>query len=178
MAVYDQKLPGGPIQQIELPIYGVGRLGEYKPVPNTYFYELNDHLGNGRAVIGAPHTDVFLATMESEVAASEDRQFKNIAPRSPWVNGTVTPPAPAGNEAVILNSTRIAGPGIVLRVAPGDMITAEVYAYYEGCSNCAGTQPLSTIISAIAGASGVSAAPSAPGKIYGAFNNTLPGATP
>ncbi|HMI65212.1 MAG TPA: hypothetical protein VK517_04210, partial [Cyclobacteriaceae bacterium] len=141
-------------------------------------YGVSDHLGNVRAVIGAPHTDVFLATMESEVATAEDRQFKNIAPRSPWVNPTVTPPAPAGNEAVILNGTRIAGPSIVLSVAPGDMITAEVYAYYEGCSNCASTQPLSTIIGAIAGAfGGVSGAPGDPGKIYSAFNSTLAGGT-
>ena len=75
-----------------------------------------------------------------------------------------------------LNNARIVGPAIVLKVVPGDIVTAEVYAYYEGCADCNNTQPLSTIVNAIAGAfGGVSGAPGDPGKIYSAFNADLGG---
>lgn len=176
LAIYEQTLPGGAVQLTEVPVYGAGRVAMYKPVPNAWFYELTDHLGNVRAVIGPPHTDIYTATMESEVATAEDAQFKNIAPRVAWVNGTVTPPAIAGNEAVRLNSTRPAGPGISLKVSPGDVITAEVYAYYEGCTDCSNTLPLATIVNAVAAAfGGVSGAPGDPGKIYNGLSGTLNG---
>ncbi|OWW23516.1 hypothetical protein B4Q04_20165 [Zobellia sp. OII3] len=37
---------------LEQPVYGLGRIGVYKPQDNSSFYELTDHLGNVRAVVG------------------------------------------------------------------------------------------------------------------------------
>ena len=49
-AVYN--LPsGGNITQLELPIYGLDRLGIYKKADGVSSYEIKDHLGNVRAVI-------------------------------------------------------------------------------------------------------------------------------
>lgn len=49
-AVYN--LPsGGNITQLELPIYGLDRLGIYKKADGVSSYEIKDHLGNIRAVI-------------------------------------------------------------------------------------------------------------------------------
>lgn len=173
LAIYEQALPSGAPVLVELPIYGAGRIGEYKPATSTTFYEMNDHLGNVRAVIGAPKTDTYTATMETENATVEDAQFKNIAPRvvSTPANNTV-----GGNEAVRLNYARPAGPGISLKVAPGDVITVETYAYYEGGSGYSNTLPLATIVNAAAGIfGGVNGAIGDPGKIYNAFNADLGG---
>ncbi|WP_291152177.1 RHS repeat domain-containing protein [Flavobacterium sp. UBA7680] len=50
IAVYS--LPsGGSITQLELPIYGLNRLGIYKKASGIFSYEIKDHLGNIRAVI-------------------------------------------------------------------------------------------------------------------------------
>lgn len=50
VAVYN--LPnGGSITQVELPIYGLDRLGIYKKANGIASYEIKDHLGNVRAVI-------------------------------------------------------------------------------------------------------------------------------
>ncbi|MBS1543874.1 MAG: hypothetical protein JST14_09590, partial [Bacteroidetes bacterium] len=181
LATYDQTLPGGTPQLIEVPIYGSGRIALYKPVVNTYFYELNDHLGNVKAVIGQPQTVVYTATMETETAATEDAQFKNIAPRTVYVAANNTP---GGNEAVRINngqpnggfSGRIGGPGISLKVMPGDVISAEVYGYYEGGSGYSSTLPASTLIAAASGIfGGVNGAPGDPGKIFSAFNQAYGG---
>ena len=48
---------------IEVPIYAAGRVTTFKPPLNTYFYEVNDHLGNVRAVIGLPETDTYRTTI-------------------------------------------------------------------------------------------------------------------
>lgn len=50
MAIYS--LPsGGSVTQVELPVYGLGRLGIYKKASGVFSYEIKDHLGNIRAVI-------------------------------------------------------------------------------------------------------------------------------
>lgn len=172
LATYEQPNPG-TLALVEVPIYGAGRLGMLKPAPDRYFYELNDHLGNVRAVIGAPATDTYTATMETETAAAEDLKFKNISPRSIFVAANNTP---GGNEVIRLNNARPMGAGISLKVSPGDVITIETYAYYEGGSGYSATLPLATIIPAIAGAfGGVSGALGDPGKVYNAFNTDLSG---
>jgi len=45
---------------------GAGRIGMMKSKGGTakYFYEINDHIDNVRAVIGSPYTDNFQATIE------------------------------------------------------------------------------------------------------------------
>lgn len=50
IAIYN--LPnGGSIQQVELPIYGLDRLGIYKKTNGIVSYEIKDHIGNIRSVI-------------------------------------------------------------------------------------------------------------------------------
>lgn len=178
LAIYEQP-ESGAITLAEVPIYGAGRIATYKPTPNTTFYEINDHLGNVRAVIGAPGTEVITATMESENAATEDLKFKNIAPRqvSAAANNTA-----GGNEAIRINNGqpsggyagRSTGAGIVLHVAPGDMISAEVFGYYEGGNGYSNSLPLATIVSNVASAfGGASGAPGDPGKIFSSFNSAI-----
>ncbi|MCZ8355624.1 MAG: hypothetical protein O9340_12870 [Cyclobacteriaceae bacterium] len=195
LAIYEQSLPNGEVNLIELPVYGSGRIATYKNAQNLYLYEVNDHLGNVRALIGAPETDTFLATMESE--NDEEPPFRNISNESnisnnirwtfPTANNT-----PNGNEVIRLNNVLPVGPAIKLAVTPGDKIDMEAYAYYEGGSNYQNVLAASTIVNAIAGAfGGVLNAPGDPGKTYntvsGGLNNpnmgiggagsaTLPGA--
>lgn len=50
MAIYNMP-SGGAITQVELPIYGLDRLGIYKKTSGIASYEIKDHLGNVRAII-------------------------------------------------------------------------------------------------------------------------------
>lgn len=178
LATYEQNKDAQPAL-IELPMYGAGRVGmvKLKGGQPKYFYELNDHLGNVRTVIGSPSTDVFTATMEPTAAAPEDKQFKNIAPRITYAPANNTP---GGGNVVRVNNGqpnggyagRIAGPGIRLTVAPGDIISAEVYAYYEGGSGYTSTLATSSIVAAAAAIFGGAPGPGDPGKIFNSFNTT------
>ena len=69
---------------------------------NSHLLKVTDQLGNVRAVIGPPKTDIYTATMESELATAEDLQFKNIAPRSTFVAANNT----AGSSMFFSNGLR------------------------------------------------------------------------
>ncbi len=179
LAVYDQNATS-QANLIELPIYGNGRLGmvKLKSGQPKYFYELNDNLGNVRGVIGLPRTETITATMETSASTIEDKQFKNIAPRV-----TYAAASNSGNTVVRVNNGqpnggypgRIAGPGIVLTVAPGDIISAEVYAYYEGGTGYNSTLASTAIVSAAASIFGGTPGPGEAGKIYNSFSTTYSG---
>ena len=157
---------------IEVPVYGSGRVALFKPQLNTYFYELGDHLGNVRAVIGAPDTDVYTATMESENQATEQPPFKNISARRVIFVGANN--TPGGNEVVRLNNTQPAGPTLALAVSPGDQVNLETWAYYEAGSNYNNSISSTTMIAAIASAfGGVLGAPGEAGQIYNSINNAF-----
>jgi RHS repeat-associated protein len=53
------KEPGSTIKQEEVPVYGSGRLGNYYRKDGYYLYEIKDHLGNVRSVIGKVGTGSF-----------------------------------------------------------------------------------------------------------------------
>lgn len=167
LAVYEQTgtttLASAPA---EVPVYGSGRLAVHKPAINTYFYEVNDHLGNVRAVIGIADTEQMNATMESEV--SEEPPFTNIAAR----RVSFAPPGTgAGNEMVRMNSNFPAGPGISLKVSPGDVVSFSSDAYYEAGVVRDYFASSSTLINAIAGIfGGVSGGAGEAGKIYDGIN--------
>lgn len=157
---------------IEVPVYGSGRVALFKPQLNTYFYELGDHLGNVRAVIGAPDTDVYTATMESENQATEQPPFKNISARRVIFVGANN--TPGGNEVVRLNNTQPAGPTLALAVSPGDQVNLESWAYYEAGSNYNNSISSTTMIAAIASAfGGVLGAPGEAGQIYNSINDAF-----
>ncbi len=176
LAIYEKTTETPTPVLAEVPIYGASRLGEYKPGKTT-FYELNDHLGNVRTVIGAPFTETITATMETENMTAEDKLFKNIAPRT--ISSSVAAnQTPGGNEAVFLNNARPVGPAAIIKVAPGDVISISTYAYYEGGTGYTATTAASTIVSSIISAfGGVSGAPGDPGKIFNGLNNFFSGGT-
>ncbi len=131
LAIYEQNLPGSTVSLVEQPIYGTGRIGVYGGNGKS-LYEVTDHLGNVRAVIGTPTVETETATMESEL--TEEPPFKNItATRVPFVtaNHTGTIANVNSNEVVRLNSAAPAGPTRSLAVTPGDKIDLDVWAYYE-----------------------------------------------
>jgi RHS repeat-associated protein len=186
IAIYEAA--GGNIVLKELPLYGVGRIGVYKPPVSTFFFEVNDHLGNVRAVIGSPSVVTYNASMESEL--SEDSRsdnlkiFKNIAAtRVTFNTANKTPQSPQPNvtynEVVRLNKDKPAGPTLELAVSPGDVINVNVWAYYEG-GGANFSSPLSgtTMLHAIALAfGGIQGAPGEAGRIYNTvqsgFNGTI-----
>lgn len=172
IAIYEQLLPSGSITLIEVPVYGSGRVAVFKPLVNTYFYEIGDHLGNVRAVIGTTETDVHTATMESENAGNEIPPFKNV--NETRVVSVAANHTTGGNEAVRLNNTKPAGPAISLAVSPGDVLDLETWAYYEAGSNYDNTLNSSSMIAAIAAAfGGVSGGAGEAGEIFNSINNAL-----
>jgi RHS repeat-associated protein len=148
LATYEQN-NSAPIALIELPIYGSGRLGmvKMKGGQPKYFYEVNDHLGNVRTVIGSPYTDNFLATMEPANAAKETKQFVDITSTAiTYGSANHTPDFTIPPSTQVITSSyvsrlnaqqngttapHIVGPGIIVPVSPGDRISASVYGYFE-----------------------------------------------
>lgn len=149
LSLYEEDLSSGLLaEQKELPIYGLGRVGLYRPTANwsKYLYQLSDHLGNVRAVIGEPVTLEYLATMESEREQDEridfEGQFDNwqSTPALDMINHTnnnitvddidLTIDNP--NEVIRLNGYRniSQGAGIMLPVSAGDKLEIEVYVKY------------------------------------------------
>jgi len=150
VAIYEQPT-GGSLTQIEIPIYGEGRIGMYKPVSSTTFYEVSDHQGNVRGVIGNPSPLKYTATLEDNGAADitnpriqEMMSFKNISATAvadsrmnhtpdtvvsnpqysaylKWISGM------SGQDA----KDKSIGPAIALKVEPGDQINIEAWAKYK-----------------------------------------------
>jgi RHS repeat-associated protein len=135
----------------ELPVYASGRIGLYKPQFDYTMYELTDHLGNVRAVIGKPLEVEYLATMESERESKEsktlDGDFLDIDPVPTSTDYNHTPAAIVVNGVSenIANPNEVnrlnnrpngelhpapIGTGIMLWVHPGDVIDAEVFVKY------------------------------------------------
>jgi RHS repeat-associated protein len=172
VAIYSQPLPSGVVTQSEVPIYTTTRIGLYKPMVSSVFYEVSDHLGNVRAVIGPPETRVYTATMESGNSSNEQPPFKNINERRvtfPTANTT-----PGGNAVVRVNNSAPIGPTLTLRVSPGDKLDMEVWAYYEGGSGY--TNPINAAVMQAATAlafGGVSGAAGESGRIFNTVNNGL-----
>ncbi|MEM7552431.1 MAG: RHS repeat-associated core domain-containing protein [Bacteroidota bacterium] len=144
LSVYVENMAEGePAIQYELPVYGTDRIGIYRPLQQTTLYEIKDHLGNVRAVIGDVDTDVQVATMESELQSEEEQFFyiNNRIPTAEFINHTPdgTPGVSLANEVVRLNNRRDTpdnvgnegvGAGRLLSVYPDDVVTASVYVKY------------------------------------------------
>jgi YD repeat-containing protein len=157
MSTYEQR-PAAAAQPIEVPVYGATRIGVYKPKYDLTFYELTDHLGNVRAVIGEPLPVEYLATMETERIRKEQEGMAepgkeaendgftnmrrsqvahcigciNHTPNEIEVDGVkeriVNP-----NEVLKINNSQAPNPiGVakMMAVSPGDVIKMEVKAKY------------------------------------------------
>jgi RHS repeat-associated protein len=51
LSIYEQQTASSDFEQVEVPLYGASRLGQYRPKDQSYVYEMRDHLGSVRAVI-------------------------------------------------------------------------------------------------------------------------------
>lgn len=152
LAIYQQALPGTIISLTEMPVYGSGRVAVYKPVVSTFFYEVSDHLGNVRGVIGNPETLNYIATIEDNgvVAVTNPRvqemaSFKNLdatdvtdaymnhtAPSQYMANPSYSSypywtAGMSGSQA----ADKSVGPAIGLKVEPGDKLDFETWVKYE-----------------------------------------------
>ncbi|MEQ8574080.1 MAG: RHS repeat-associated core domain-containing protein, partial [Fulvivirga sp.] len=131
---------------------------EGKAVPEidgnyTYLYDIKDHLGNNRlSFTSKPKNWEFDASMEGENSSDEEMLFSNVQETRVTFNGANH--TPGGNEVAQLNSTQPVGPAISLAVNPGDTITLETYAYYEGGSGYSSTTSLASFVAAVAGSFG------------------------
>jgi RHS repeat-associated protein len=147
LSVYTEDPAAATIAQAELPIYGAGKIGIYRPnaLMNKHMYELADHLGNVRAVIGETIEVEYLATMESERFDTEERYFEGLqtVPTSDFINHTQAEVTVNGtafaienpNEVIRINNAldnprKVIGGAIRLPVAAGDTIRTEVFAKY------------------------------------------------
>jgi RHS repeat-associated protein len=150
----------------------INRVALYK-VDWEYQYFLTDHLGSTRVVLGTDPTTVNLkATFETEAAATENQQWLNLDYGFvvPHVTANATP---GGNEVVRMNNTYRVGPARSMKVFPGDVVNAQVMAYYTSGSGF--TQaPLAAIVNAVASVL-VGGSPAVTTEISNAYTNSNQG---
>ncbi len=153
LGIYEQN-GANALALVEQPIYGSGRIGMMKPKggQKKYFYELNDNLGNVRAVVGAPSTEVKTATYETANAASDQSNFLRYANARrinsilfDHTNGSST------GYAERLNGSANEKYGLArsLSVMPGDTVRMEVYAKYVDTNSADWTSTFNTLMGQI-----------------------------
>lgn len=155
MAIYQEATPGAGFQPTEIPIHATGRIGIFKPAVNTCFYEVADHLGNVRAVIGVPETEEYNVTMEDQTAGQESLTFENYRSN----DSDLYDHTDAGGRyhyAHLLNGGYAGRVGLAktFPVGPGDRISASVYAKYADHTGQNGD--MSSFAAALVGAFGLS----------------------
>jgi len=108
-----------------------------QPVQYTYDYFVKDHLGNVRMVLTEQtQQNVYLASMETANAATENALFSNIDnTRSDKPVGYPSDESAGNNSAVAkltaLNGGKKIGPSLVLRVMAGDTVQIGAKAFYK-----------------------------------------------
>jgi RHS repeat-associated protein len=96
-----------------------------------YQYNLKDHLGNTRVILGTRHESYTMtATMEDANATTEENFFTNMTDTR--VSMAAANHTPGGTKAARVSSTDPIGPMTMLRVNKGDTLKLSVWAYYEG----------------------------------------------
>ncbi len=111
----------------------------------AYQYDLKDHLGNTRLTFSENRiTDTYLSTMEPELASEEVDVFTAKVTETRHLNAgaNATEPAiehPSPQYAARLNAVpgyaQTVGPTLSLAVRKGDVIKAQVQAYYEAATD-------------------------------------------
>jgi RHS repeat-associated protein len=168
MAIYEQALPGGSIQQTEVPVYGAGRLGVYKPQVTAYRYEVTDHLGNVRAVCGQLAPANYLENFEGATSAHFNN-YNNV-----FINNNMDHtdlPGDTYQKIQQLNGNANGRVGISksLEVSPGDQVSISAWVKYLAPS---GTANPNAFITALASAFGVSSVSTGEAeKIFSGLNS-------
>jgi RHS repeat-associated protein len=95
-----------------------------------YEYFIKDHLGNVRQVLRNPGTQVYMATMETQNAETEEMEFSMVSTSrqmEPEHNVTA-----GGNKVAWLNADRgrMVGPGRTQEIHVGDSIKLQVHGKY------------------------------------------------
>ncbi|WP_338221311.1 RHS repeat-associated core domain-containing protein [Algoriphagus sp. oki45] len=106
------------------------RVGKSEANGLFFEYYLKDHLGNVRQVLRNPSTQVYMATMETQNAETEEQDFTQIqASRqlAPEHNKTL-----GGNQVAWLNADRgrMVGPGRSQEIYEGDSVRLQVFGKY------------------------------------------------
>jgi RHS repeat-associated protein len=152
LATYEQN-GGNAVALVEQPIYGSGRIGMMKPKSGVkrYFYEVNDHLGNVRAVIGPRTMDLVTANYEIANANLEQSQFLRTDDARK-INATLFNHTSGGSYSQRLSGSANEKYGLARSIAvnPGDTITAKVYAKYVDTNSANWTAALNTLMGQIA----------------------------
>jgi RHS repeat-associated protein len=158
LAIYEQPLPAATITLSEIPVYGLGRIAVFKPSSNTYFYEIPDHLGNVRAVIGKAETENPKASFENSTYIDEGLKFGNYSRVNADLYDHTDEKGKIYTYAHLLHGgyNRQVGMAKSFDVSPGDVVKAEVYAKYEGTVGAPGN--LGNFALALTGAFGLSPA--------------------
>ncbi|HRJ28612.1 MAG TPA: DUF6443 domain-containing protein [Cyclobacteriaceae bacterium] len=165
---------GGFVYEGATPVLSFFNSPEGRVVKNgstyEYQYAIADHQGNTRVVFtsAAPAPVVKTATFEGN-SGDDSGEFVNV---SNIVTSTASNNTPGGSKVVRMNQSYRVGPGKSVKVFPGDVINAEVWAYYESGSGYGTTSPaLSVIVNAVAAAfGGVSGGAGESGMIYNGVN--------
>ena len=139
MSLYaDNEQDATPAAVVEVPLYGAGRLGQYRPLDKTYYHEVQDHLGSVRAVIGGNKTTPFLATAELARQTDEEDHFSSIkrVTVAEHLNHTPASVVANPNQAIRINNDQDGekqpvGASLMRPVFPGDTLSAEVFTKYE-----------------------------------------------
>ncbi|MBX2963967.1 MAG: hypothetical protein KF687_15755 [Cyclobacteriaceae bacterium] len=138
-----------------------------------YQYALADHQGNTRVVFSsvAPAPVSKIATFEGN-GGDNSAEFSNV---NNVVTSTAANHTPGGSKVVRMNQSYRVGPAKSVRVYAGDVIDAEVWAYYESGSGYGTSAPLvSVIMGAVATAfGGVSAGGGESGAIFNGVDNAF-----
>jgi RHS repeat-associated protein len=152
LAIYETV--GSNTNLVEQPIYGIGRIGsmKIKSGAQKYFYEVADHLGNVRAVIGDPTTDAPVATYETSSQTAERGNFLRYDNARRVSSYLFNHTGGGGLFAERLNGSANEKYGVArsLSVMPGDTVKLEVYAKYVDTNSANWTTALNTLMGQIA----------------------------
>lgn len=134
LAIYEQDFANNaPLTLTEVPVYAAGRIGVYKPAFATVYYEVSDHLGNVRGVVGKPMNIAVTATYENATLSVEQRQFlryENARRISATLFDHTKTSGTSYSQRLNGNANEKFGLSRAVAVLPGDVVSAEVFVKY------------------------------------------------
>ncbi|MEQ9413155.1 MAG: RHS repeat-associated core domain-containing protein, partial [Cyclobacteriaceae bacterium] len=142
-----------------------------------YQYALSDHQGNTRTIFTSKEeTMEFTATFETTGSGlREDTDLYENVDGNKEVSFPSANHTSGGSKVYKMNQTTPSGPGIMLRVYPGDTVEPSVYAYHENSSGYGtSSTSLAAMVTAVAGAfGGANGGGGESQAIYDTFNDAL-----